>query len=228
MAKTQKIYSQKEISLMEASSLEELLNKFKVDTNIWEVSRYITNIWGNQHNPNHQVKAWLEKKIINIDNKQDFVKELVKEMKQYSINIPAKIRKLSTNRNVLVVNLTDLHLGRLSWAVETGFGNYDIKIATDIVDEAVDIILQRSTGIDIERIIFLIGGDYFNYNTSNPFPQTVNGTPQESDVRQAKMFRIGRRLACRQIERFARWINTLHRITESLKINIINRSRRYA
>lgn len=203
MPKRVKTYSEKEISLMEAGSLEELLQKFKVNTNVWEVSKYITNIWGNQNNPNHQIKAWLQKKIENIDNKENFVRQLVAEIKKYSKQIPAKTSKLSTERNALLVNLTDLHLGRLSWAVETGYGNYDIKIATDIVNEAVDMILKRASGFQIEKIIFFIGGDYFNYNTSNPFPQTVNGTPQESDVRQPRMFRIGRKLACSQIERFA-------------------------
>lgn len=203
MSKSNKIYTAKEISLMEAGSLEELLQKFKVDTNVWEVSKYITNIWGNQNNPNHQIKAWLQKKIENIDNRDDFVRELVEELKQYSIQKNPRLERLNVERNVLLVNLTDLHLGRLSWAVETGFGNYDIKIATDIVNEAVDIILKRASGFQIEKIVFLLGGDYFNYNTSNPYPQTVNGTPQESDVRQPRMFRIGRQLACKQIERFA-------------------------
>lgn len=203
MAKIPKIYTHKEISLVDAGNLEELLANFKVDTDIWDIDKYVVNIWGNSNNPSHQVKAWLKKKIINVDNKQDFVRELVKELKQYSVQIPPKKRKLQVERNVLLVNLTDLHLGRLSWAVETGFGNYDIKIATEIVNEAVDVILKRAAGFAIEKIIFFIGGDYFNYNTSNPFPQTIHGTPQESDVRQRRMFRIGRKLACKQIERFA-------------------------
>jgi len=201
--KKSKIYTQKEISLLDAASLDELLTKFKVDTNVWEVSKYITNIWGNSNHPNHQVKAWLNKKIVNIDNREDFVRELVEEMKQYSLQVAPRIQKISNERNALLINLSDLHLGRLAWAVETGFGNYDVKIATNIVNEAVDTLLKRASGYQIERIIFLLGGDYFNYNTSNPFPQTVNGTPQESDVRQQKMFRIGRELACKQIERLS-------------------------
>lgn len=206
--KDKKTYTAKEISLVDAATLEELLENFKVDTDVWDVSKYLINVWGNSENPSHQIKAWLEKKIANIDNREDFVKEMVEELKQYSVQVPAMPRKMAIERNILVVNLTDLHLGRLSWAVETGFGNYDIKIATEIVDEAVDILLKRAAGYQIEKIVFLLGGDYFNYNTSNPFPQTVNGTPQESDVRQAKMFRIGRKLACKQIERFAEHATT--------------------
>jgi hypothetical protein len=200
-----KVYTGKEISLMDSSSLQELLTKFDVDTNVWEVTKYITNIWGNSNNPNHQVKAWLEKKIQNVDNREDFVREMVEEIKKYSVQVAPRIHRISTEKNVLVVNLSDLHLGRLSWAVETGFGNYDIKIATDIVNEAVDVLLRRANGFNVEKIVFLLGGDYFNYNTSNPFPQTVNGTPQESDVRQPRMFRIGRELACKQIERFSQY-----------------------
>lgn len=205
MSQNKKTYTQKEISLADASSLQELLTKFDVDTDIWEVTKMITNVWGNSNNPNHQIKAWLSKKIINVDNKTNFVTELVKELKHYSVQVPANPKLLQNEQNLLLINLSDLHLGRLAWAVETGYGNYDIKIATEIVNEAIDALLKRASGFPIERIVFLIGGDYFNYNTSNPYPQTVNGTPQESDVRQAKMFRIGRQLACKQIERLSKY-----------------------
>lgn len=201
------------ISANNINSLEELLKYFNLSTDEWEVIKCVPNMWevtafnkktGEPKTiQNHQIKAWLQKKIENIDNRTEFVRELVEELKQYSPQIPANVLKLTTERNALLVNLSDLHLGRLSWAVETGFGNYDIKIATSIVNEAVDVLLKRASGYNIEKIYFLIGGDYFNYNTSNPFPQTVNGTPQESDVRQPRMFRIGRQLACKQIERFA-------------------------
>ncbi len=201
------------ISNSHIKDLTSLLEYYNLSLEDWKVDKCIPNMWevtgfdkktGEQKTvQNHQIKAWLSKKIKNVDNKTDFVKELVEEIKHYSTQVPPRIRKVAVNRNMLLVNLSDLHLGRLSWAVETGFGNYDIKIAVKIVNDAVDTILQRAKCYDIGKIVFLVGGDYFNYNTSNPYPQTVNGTPQESDVRQTKMFRIGRQLACRQIERFA-------------------------
>lgn len=204
MNKHKKVYTAKEISLVEASSLQELLDKFEIDTNIWEVVRFVTNIWGNSNNPNHQIKAWLERKVENIDNRESFIKELVEEIKQYSPQVPLlHDNKIKVEKNILLINPSDLHLARLAWAVETGYGNYDIKIAAENLTKAIDILIRRANGFQIEEIIFILGNDYFNYNTSNPFPQTVNGTPQESDVRQAKMFRIGRRLACQQIERLS-------------------------
>ena len=46
----------------EIRSLEDLIEKCKIDTDKWEITKYVQNYWGNGSNPHWQVKAWLGKK----------------------------------------------------------------------------------------------------------------------------------------------------------------------
>jgi len=107
---------------------------------------------------------------------------------------------------MLLVDIADHHLGRLSWGAETG-DSYDIKIAvkrfTDCVaffyDEVQHIMKKHS----IAKIVFVLGNDYFNYDYPKPYPMTANQTHQESDLRYQKMFTIGSGLVTGQIEKLS-------------------------
>lgn len=46
----------------EIKSLDELVDKCKIDTSKWEITKYVQNYWGNSEQPHYQVKAWLGKK----------------------------------------------------------------------------------------------------------------------------------------------------------------------
>jgi len=46
----------------EIRSLEDLIEKCKIDTTKWDITKYVQNFWGNEDNPRWQVKAWLGKK----------------------------------------------------------------------------------------------------------------------------------------------------------------------
>jgi hypothetical protein len=43
----------------EIKSLDELIEKCKIDTDKWEITKYVQNYWGNADQPHYQVKAWL-------------------------------------------------------------------------------------------------------------------------------------------------------------------------
>ena len=42
----------------EIKSLDELIIKCKIDTDKWEITKYVQNYWGNSETPHWQVKAW--------------------------------------------------------------------------------------------------------------------------------------------------------------------------
>jgi hypothetical protein len=94
----------------------------------------------------------------------------------------------------------DLHWGKLAWAEETG-DHYDTKIAKKRFFDAIDKLLARASGFEIERIVFPIGNDFFNSDYSHPYGRTTAGTPQEDDLRWQKTFREGRKLLFEGIER---------------------------
>ena len=46
----------------EVKSLDELIEKCHIDTEKWEITKYVQNYWGNSGTPHWQVKAWMSKK----------------------------------------------------------------------------------------------------------------------------------------------------------------------
>jgi hypothetical protein len=97
----------------------------------------------------------------------------------------------------LVVDLFDLHLGKLSWAEEVG-ENYDAKIAASVAESAVRDLLSQASGYALEQIVLPLGNDFFN--SDNLVGTTTAGTRQDVDTRFHLMFRRGRALASWMIE----------------------------
>ena len=186
-------------------TLDEALKVSKVDLKVWEVDRYVVNSWettmGSKKTgtgkpetyTNYQVKVWLRarKQIDFEESKREFVEE-VKELSARRM-FPYEVHKKTPKDNLLMLSINDLHLGRLSWHEETG-EDYDHKKAISRFRESLDTLLQYSSGFTIDRILFIVGNDLINYDYATPFPRTEKGTPQTSDSRWQKLFRLGREL----------------------------------
>lgn len=87
---------------------------------------------------------------------------------------------------MLEVNIVDHHFGQLSWGDETGQTHYDIKISRKLYSDAVDYMLDKSKAFTIDKILYVIGNDFFNVNGQQNL--TVHGTPQDEDCRWQKSF----------------------------------------
>lgn len=103
------------------------------------------------------------------------------------------------NKKLLVIPVMDLHLGKLSWARETGH-DYDLEIAIEMYKNSIRELLGRidKHGYEFDRILFQFGQDY--YNTDNEKNQTTAGTPQDNSVRWIRMFEEGLELLIWTIE----------------------------
>jgi hypothetical protein len=185
-------------------TLDDLIAQCEIDTNIWEVERYIVNKWevGSQIDgvivvePLFQVKAWLKK------NKEVYRLELlrsqiIEEVKSFA-PIYKKIEYPKFNQGQLLeVNIFDLHFGKLCWGKETG-DNYDTKIARTRFLGAIKSIISRVEGYNIKRVVFPIGNDFFN--SDNKANTTSNNTPQDEDLRWQKTYKRGRELLIEGID----------------------------
>jgi len=179
-------------------TLEDAIAFSKVDTNLWEVERWTFNKWettveGNP-TPLIQVKVWFKKKKEDEVTIEDIRKDIIEEVKSYA----PKFKTINYNfnskdRNLLEINLFDVHFGKLAWHEESS-DNYDLKIASDRVYEAVEGLLQKSKGFPIERILLPTGNDLFNSDKDYPFSSTTAGTPQHEDARWQKTFRTVRKV----------------------------------
>lgn len=132
--------------------------------------------------------------------------EHVKETLENIVNnrkIPeVKINKLKSNseEKIAIVNIADIHFGKLAWAPETG-ENYDLKIATDRFNNIVDSSINRLMKEDnLTKIVFFWSQDFFHYD--NPNQTTSSGiTFQQTDMRWQKMFDEGVKLLIEAIDK---------------------------
>lgn len=86
------------------------------------------------------------------------------------------------------VNIADLHLGKLCWHGDTA-EDYDYKIARRIFGEIVAEICEELKAQPIEKILFIAANDFFNSDT--PMKTTTAGTPQDTDIRWQKLYKVG-------------------------------------
>ena len=127
------------------------------------------------------------------------IESLIKDAKA---KVPARKLRVQPPRSglLLEVDFPDLHFGKLTWEEESG-ENYDVKIASNVVHNAVESLLTHAQGHKLERILLPFGNDFFNVD--NRDNTTTHGTPQQEDTRWQKTFRMGRRLAVDIIEGLA-------------------------
>ncbi len=175
-------------------SLDSIIAEAKIDLKLWNIDRHVINKWdvtngAGQSFQNWQVKVWLSKKVEvqeAIDASKIF-KELIEESIKGIKHKPVTYTR-KKERNLLEVNIFDLHLGKLCWGEEVN-NNYDVKIASKRFMYALNTLIERSKGFDIDRIVFPVGNDFFN--ADNVDNTTTQGTRQDEDVRWQKSFKMG-------------------------------------
>jgi hypothetical protein len=210
-----------------AQSIEDIIREYEIDTNLWECIKFKPGNWttpvkakfrceieGEQKEiitttmpviiENRKSEAVFEKKIKIIDYDK-FKRELIEDIKRFSPKSKINLNnKTLSSGNLLEINIPDLHLGKQSWAEETGFKNYDLKIACARFWSAFDDMLNRATKENkFEKILYIVGNDLFNSDNAYPYTQTTGGTPQQDDARWQKVFRTGRQLIIESILRLS-------------------------
>lgn len=140
--------------------------------------------------PLFQVKAWLKKKIKEIETRE-LKDEIIKEIKHHAFKyININYNKIK-GEYLYEHDLPDIHYGKLGWGQESG-EDYDIKIARRDVLDATESLITQCKHYPIEKILFPVGNDYFNVD--NKENTTAHGTQQSEDVRWKKTFKLGRQL----------------------------------
>jgi len=190
-------------------TLEDLIEVCKIDLDIWEIERYIVNKWevaakGNdgemRHSPLYQVKAWLKKKeTVN-------AKEVIKLFKEELNNISRPVQKRnSAGQHIYEISIPDLHLSKLCWGKETGYEDYDIKIASNLFREAMHYLVSKVDLKSVDRIVLPIGNDFFN--SEGLSGMTTKGTRQDDDSRWPKSFQVGCNLIAEVVDELSKKVN---------------------
>ena len=208
----------------QAHSLEDLLEKANVDLEKWEVDTFeikdnswdvtmknvsrdmkydgkdkkgfVKEVAGGITKTNKQfyIKVRLKKRT-DFTSTQKFKQELIDEIKQFSPKVSKIKRPNNKSKNLLEIDIFDLHLGKLAWAEETGSRNYDIKIAVKRFKDSLKWLVETAVANHkIDEILFIAGQDLFNSDSNYPISATTAGTPQHDDARWQKVFKTGREM----------------------------------
>ena len=140
--------------------------------------------------PMYHIELLLIKKVEEYNAKESITRILEKASRK-APHVALRFRPLKNGLRY-EVDFPDLHFGKLTWDKESG-ANYDIQIAKQVIDDAVETLISRIRGQKIGRIILPIGNDYFNVD--NKKEETSHGTPQQEDTRWQKTYEAGADLA---------------------------------
>lgn len=172
-------------------TLEQLIDYCKIDLSVWEVEKFVANKWdanaGNGETmPLFQIKAFLKRRtaVINIQKELESLKNQAKS----EARVPNELfeRPRVAVGNMLEINIPDAHFGKMAWGVETGYGNYDVKIAQATFIRALNTLLDRVKEHTFDEIVFVVGNDLLNSNDVEN--RTAGGTVVTTDGRYHKTF----------------------------------------
>ena len=187
----------------QVTSLEEALEFFEVDLDVWQVQKHVVNQWGD--GSMLQVKVWLERLVPKPT--EDAVKELIeRSFEGFYIPIHQQHEPLRKDDcgHMLLISPVDHHFGKMAWAPETG-DDYDIKIAERLYVGAIDDALQKTAGYHINEIHIPVGSDLFHFDSSRG--KTANETQMDVDSRPQKVFVAGSMAVIAAVERAAEVAN---------------------
>lgn len=134
----------------------------------------------------------------------------VRELVEAMIGEAFATKEPTVRRNVLPVANEELlevrvipepHIGKFAWNAETGWGDYDIPIACDLLEAADRDLAERTADRHPARRVIAVVGDFYHYDS--PQGHTTKGTPLDRDGRVQKMIAAGARVMFDIIERSA-------------------------
>jgi hypothetical protein len=186
-------------------TLEDMIRVCEIDTEQWEIERWVCNKWEVGMKPEtekgtplvpviselFQIKVWLRRKAGHILTLQALRKGLVEDIRKAVQGAPAIIPARSFTEGDWLFEFSpfDLHMGKYSWNEET-VTDYDTDIAADLFNASLDFLLDRAmrlTGGKLDRILCVFGNDVSH--TDSKRAQTTSGTPMDVDTRYIKVYR---------------------------------------
>lgn len=108
---------------------------------------------------------------------EDLVHSFMKRLKQAKatkIKLPAV--KRGKNKNLLIVDPADVHIGKLSTIKDN---EYNVEEALRKIEEGCTGIMDKAQGLGVGEAALFIGNDLLH--TDNPKRTTTSGTPQDTD-----------------------------------------------
>lgn len=132
--------------------------------------------------------------------REDFLNEAADYAPRYK-DLPA-FDKAVTEKNLLVIDIADIHFGKLSLTEETG-QEYNLDIAAERVRAGVMELAYKANVHGIDRIVFVLGNDALHID--NPFRKTTAGTPQDTSGQWWSAYKVAKNCYIAAIEELAKF-----------------------
>lgn len=165
-------------------TLEDLIERTKIDITKWEIIKYVQNSWGNPKNQQWQVKAWLSPRMVKTE---DIIsKVLANYQSPYKVILPHQIfRHCIIDRPCSAfISLTDIHIDKNTRDRQS------IEHKANQYQEVLNTLVQRATAAhNLEEIVLVIGHDFFNTDTYHN--TTTNYTQQYHNADWDHAYEIG-------------------------------------
>lgn len=191
------------MSKEDCKNVEFLLKAHGYDTKVFELVSAKNNIW-NAYSKQDGIMTLYSSKITVKPRHNDISMEELEEWfnkldKKYQ---PSKLytNTIPTDGMLLEVPLVDVHYNKRSYEIEVGQEGTIAKTEEDFL-KVISNIIERTKGKKIEKIVFPIGNDFYNTDTSEN--TTTRGTRQDVELRWQEMFLKGSELLIKGIDLLA-------------------------
>jgi len=115
--------------------------------------------------------------FFKVGHEENFIENVVQGLKGYKFEIPKFGVNTTTEENIAVINLADLHLDKLC-ILDTTNSESSLEQNILIAKSAFKLLMDKCVAVGIERLYMPFGNDILN--ADNPQNTTFGGTPQDS------------------------------------------------
>lgn len=143
---------------------------------------------------NEKYSIFAKNKVKTYEQVKD---EIIREMDEHSPEYKTFKRTPSENGHLLVIDPSDIHIGKLAVAAETG-EDYNIKKAVNRTLDGIRKLINQSSGFTIDQVLFIIGNDALHIDSPNR--TTTSGTPQDTDGMWHSAFGAAKQMYIKAIE----------------------------
>ena len=130
-------------------------------------------------------------------NENDLLEKVSSFIEKYSPHYPSVKRTTKQNNHLLVINPSDIHIGKYANHLETGDG-YDVEVACMRVLEGLEGLMAKAQGFEVDRVLFCIGNDILHID--NVYNTTTAGTNQDVDGKWWEHFEVALALYVKCVE----------------------------
>jgi hypothetical protein len=206
-------------------TLDQAVARAGVDLAVWRVKRWGAGGWTTALKltapksadvplTRQNWRVWLELERLLSRPVHDATEAFVRRVLACPVRHKPEPLPRLTDPHLCVLDLVDVHFGKLAWGAETG-QDYDLRIASEVYRDAVRTLLARASAYPVDEFLIPLGSDFLHVD--NEGGTTTAGTPQDVDGRLAKVIEAAELAVLHAVEEAAsrakvvvRWIPGNH------------------